>query len=140
MIPLPVGSLFVAISATTASRSRVMFAVIGAYFILVPFWAGFLPAPLTLGTILDTVASLLGVTISESTRELVGVLSPANAYFQITEEAYAGVIDQYEIFRQFEPESDALARQPWFTVSVLLGWATLVPLVSYLKFRNSELG
>lgn len=90
---LAISGIFVGISAMTASRSRAMFAVLAAYFVLVPFWAGFLPF-LSLQTVIDTVASTLGVTVSESTHELIHNLSPVNAYFQTTVEVYTGGYDQ----------------------------------------------
>ncbi|WP_440009429.1 ABC transporter permease [Halomicrococcus sp. SG-WS-1] len=136
---LTVTGIFVSLSATTASRSRAMFAVIGAYFVLVPFWFGFLPV-ISLDTVIDALTSTLGITLSESTRELVSVLSPATAYLQATEVVYAGVFDQYQILGTFHHESDRLARQSWFNVLVLGCWATVAPLLGYLKFRVSELG
>lgn len=132
--------IFVGISAMTGQRSRAMFAVIGAYFILVPFWYGFLPV-ISLNTILNGVSSTFGVTISESTRHLIRVLSPGTAYLRSTQVVYSGVFDQHEILiRSFKPSSDALSRKEWFSVLVLFGWATVAPLLGYLKFRVSELG
>lgn len=136
---LSIVGLFVGISATTAGRSRAMFAVFGTYFVLVPFWFGLLPV-LSVNTIVDTLASVLGVTVSESTRELITVLSPGTAYLQATEVVYSGVIREYEAFATFQPDSDALARQTWFSVAVMAGWAVVGPVVGYLKFRASELG
>lgn len=131
--------LFVGLSAMTAERSRAMFAVIGAYFLLVPFWTGLLPV-LSIDTIVDAVASVLNVTVSDSTRELISVLAPGTAYLQATEVVYSGVMDQYPAFRTFRPESDALAREAWFSVLVLICWAVFAPVLGYLKFRGSELG
>lgn len=137
---LAIAGLFVGISASTAERSRAMFAVIGTYFVLVPFWYGLLPV-LSVTTIVDTVASVLNVTVSESTRELIQMLAPGTAYLQATEMVYSGVLDNYEAFgRAFKPESDALARETWFAVAVLAGWAIVGPVVGYLKLRVSELG
>ncbi len=136
---LAISGIFVGISAMTASRSRAMTAVFGVYFVLVLFWAGFLPF-LSLQTMIDTVASTLGVTVSEPTRELIAGLSPVNAYFQATSEVYTGVYDQYEVLSITESGSDRLVRQTWFNFLVMVGWATVVPSVGYLKFRNSELG
>lgn len=91
---LAISGIFVGISAMTASRSRAMFAVLVVYFVLVVFWAGFLPF-LTLEAVIDTVASTLGVTVSQPTRDIIRGLSPTNAYFQITAEVYTG---EYEAF------------------------------------------
>src|SRR6056297_1041348 len=132
-------SVFVAISASTASRSRAMFGVFGSYFVLVPFMFGFLPV-LSLGTLVDAVSSLLGVTVSGETRELITMLSPATAYLQSTELVFRGVFDQYEAFGMFSPGSDNLARQAWFTVLVMLAWTVGAFGAGYAKFRASELG
>lgn len=131
--------IFLGLSAMMAGRSRAMFAVIGAYFLLVPFWFGLLPV-VNVGTIIDTLASVLNVTVSESTREMIQILSPGTAYLQATEVVYSGVMDQYPAFSTFHPESDFLARETWVSVLVLIGWALVGPLVGYLKFRGSELG
>jgi ABC-2 type transport system permease protein len=136
---LAISGTFVGISAMTASRSRAMFAVIVVYFVIVLFWAGFLPF-LSLQTVIDTVASTLGVSVSESTRELISMLSPTNAYFQTTEVVYTGVLGEYKAFSIIKPGNDRLARKTWFSVLVLFGWAIVVPVIGYLKFRISELG
>jgi ABC-2 type transport system permease protein len=131
---------FVAISATTSERSRAMFGVIGAYFVLVPFWSGLLPV-VSLPTIVDTVASTLDVTLSESTRYLIQSLSPTQSYFGLTEIVYTDVGDGYPVFADIGDEgSEMLADEEWFNALVLLCWATLVPVLGYLKFRASELG
>jgi ABC-2 type transport system permease protein len=136
---LSISGIFVGISAMTASRSRAMFSVLAAYFVLVVFWAGFLPF-LSLQTIIDAVVSTLSVTISDSTRNLIRGLSPVNAYFQTTTEVYTGVFNEYEAFSMTRSGSDRLVNRTWFNVLVMLGWATVVPLLGYLKFRMSELG
>lgn len=136
---LAISGIFVGISAMTARRSRAMFAVLAVYFVLVVFWVGFLPF-LSLQTMIDTVAATLGVTVSEPTRDLINVLSPVNAYFQITGEVYTGVLNEYQVLSTITPGSDRLARQTWFSILVMLGWATVVPLIGYVKFRVSELG
>ncbi|WP_257300772.1 ABC transporter permease [Haloarchaeobius sp. FL176] len=133
-------SIFVAISAAASSRSRAMFGALGAYFVFVVFWFGFFPV-INLGTILDTVESLLGVTVSENTRSYVQLLSPATAYLQSTEPVYSGVFDQYQSFQlNFQPESDKLHDQTWFAVLVMLAWSAVSLAVGYLSFRRSELG
>ena len=137
---LAISGLFVAVSATTARRSRAMFGVIGAYFVLVPFWSGLLPV-VSLPTIVDTVASTLGVTVSESTRYLIQVFSPTQSYFGLTEIVYTDVGGKYPVFADIGDEgSEMLADQEWFNALVLVCWATLAPLLGYLKFRASELG
>ncbi|PSQ26856.1 hypothetical protein BRD06_05715, partial [Halobacteriales archaeon QS_9_67_15] len=91
--------------------------------------------------ILDAVASLPGMSLSDSTRALIGALSPAGAYFNtLPELVWAGAPSQYEVFAQFEGTSDALAYKPWFNVLVMVGWAVFAPLVGYVRFRSAELG
>jgi ABC-2 type transport system permease protein len=130
---------FLAISASTASRSRAMFGVFGAYFLLSAFWVGPLPV-LNLGTALDAVASLPGITLSESTRSLVGALSPAGAYFNSTQLVWDGVLDNYEVFAQLRGLPDHLGLRPWFNVLMMGVWAVGAPLVGYLRLRSAELG
>ena len=139
LFALAMTGIFLALSAMTGSRSRAMFAVIAVYFLLVPFWFGFLPF-INLGTVLDAVASLPGISLSDSARDLLGVLSPATAYLQSTEFVYSGVMDQYPEFQQFDSGSSSLASNPLFTSAVLAGWAVIAPLVGYLRFRSAELG
>lgn len=136
---LSISGIFVGISAMTTSRSRAMFAVFAVYFILVLFWAGFMPF-LSLQTVVDTVATLLGVSVSEPTREFISGISPVNAYFQTTAEVYSGVSDQYKVLSMTESGGNRLIRQTWFCILVMVGWATVVPFIGYLKFRISELG
>lgn len=133
-------SVFVAISAAASSRSRAMFGALGAYFLFVVFWFGFFPV-INLGTIIDTVESLLGVTVADSTRSYVQLLSPATAFLQSTQPVYHGVYDQYQSFQMnFDPNSDALYDQTWFSVLVMLAWSAVSLAVGYLSFRRSELG
>ncbi|MFD1586609.1 ABC transporter permease [Halorientalis brevis] len=131
-------SIFLAISAATTSRARAMFGALGAYFVLVVFWFGFFPL-VNLQTVLDAVGSLLGTEISETTRDYLTVLSPGTAYLRATEPVYAGVMDQYDTFAQFE-DSGELYGQPWFTLLVMLGWTALSLAVGYRSFDRSELG
>lgn len=131
-------SMFVAISASTASRSRAMFGTLGLYFVLIVFWFGFLPL-LNLGTLLDTVESLLGVSVSEDARNYVAIFSPGTAYLQTCKAVFGGVLDQYESFRQFET-GDELYAQTWFTALVMLAWGVGSLAVGYVQFRRSELG
>lgn len=134
-----IAATFVGLSALTVRRSRAMVAVLGAYFVLAPFWTGFLPV-FRLTTLLDTIESVLGITVAESSRALIASLSPTAAYFGVTETVYAGVFDRYPVFGNFNPENELLAHEPWFTALVLIGWATIVPLAAFLVFRDSELG
>ncbi|MFC7142236.1 ABC transporter permease [Halosimplex aquaticum] len=140
LFALSMAGTFVAVSAAVASRSRAMIGVLGAYFVLSAFWVGPLPA-LNLGTALDAVASLPGVTIADSTRALVGSLSPAGAYFNtLPELVWADAPGRYEVFAQFEATPDFLAYEPWFNVAVLVAWTVGAPLAGYLRFRGAELG
>lgn len=133
-----VTGVFLGLSALTRSRSRAMFATIGAYFLLVVFGAGLVPV-LELGTVLDAVESLLGTTLDESARATVRNLSPANAYLHLTEPVYDGVADSYDrIDGQMTAIPDGLASALWFDALVLVGWGTLVPVAGYLGFARSE--
>lgn len=135
---LAITGLFVALSGLSKSRTRVMFAVLAVYFVLVPFWNSLIPV-VNLSLILDSVETLTGLTIGESARDLVQVLSPSVAYLQSTQVVYAGVFDQYETFDTFSPDSTALGNQPWFAVVVLAVWAVGAPLAGYASFRSREL-
>lgn len=140
LFALSMVGIFVAVSASVAARSRAMIGVLGAYFVLSAFWVGPLPV-LNLGTVLDAVASLPGVTIADSARALIGALSPAGAYFNtLPELVWADAPAQYEVFAQFDGTEDYLASEPWFNVLVLAGWAAVAPLAGYLRFRSAELG
>jgi ABC-2 type transport system permease protein len=132
--------VFVAVSAATATRSRAMLGVLGAYVLLSVFWLGLLPA-LNLETLLDAFTALTGVTFSESTRALIGALGPGGAFFNaLPGLVWPGVADQYEVFAQFRDVPDYLAYEPWFDAVVLAAWAVGAPLLGYLKFRSAELG
>ncbi|WP_123537234.1 ABC transporter permease [Halosimplex salinum] len=140
LFALSMVGIFVAISASVGSRSRAMMGVLAAYFVLSAFWIGPLPA-LNLDTVLDAVASLPGVTISDSTMALIGALSPAGAYFNtLPELVWAGAPGQYEALAQFDDAPDYLGYEPWFNVAVMAAWAVGAPLVGYLRFRSAELG
>lgn len=132
--------LFVGISALTASRSRAMLGVFAAYFLLVPFWFGFLPV-IGLPALLGTVADLLGTTISEETRFFVRSLSPATAYLLSTEVVYEGVVNSYDMIRgNFAGQPDKFYTELWFNAVVMLAWGAGSMLVGYFSFRRSELG
>lgn len=137
---LAIVGVFLAVSAWTATRSRAMFGVLGAYFVLAAFWSGFVPM-LNLATVLDAVASIPGVSIPDSTRALVGALSPSGAYFNLLPElVWADVIGEYDVFRQFQDVPDYLGYEPWVNVLSLLVWTVVAPLVGYLGLRRAELG
>jgi ABC-2 type transport system permease protein len=131
-------SMFVAVSASTASRSRAMFGALGLYFVLIVFWFGFLPL-LNVQTALDTVGGLLGVTISEDTRNYVAIFSPGTAYLQTSKAVFTGVLGEYEGFQQFATE-DELYAETWFTALVMLAWGVGSLAVGYVQFTRSELG
>lgn len=131
-------SLFVAVSASTKSRSRAMFGALGLYFVLIVFWFGFLPL-LNLSTLLNAVGDLLGVTITDETQSYVAVLSPGTAYLQTSKAAFGGVLDQYDAFQQFGTE-DELYAETWFTALIMLAWSVGSLAVGYLRFQRSELG
>ncbi len=130
--------LFVAISATTASRSRAMFTVIAAFFVLVPFWNGLLPV-LRLATLVDFAEGLLGVTVSEATRGTITALSPTGAFLALGEPVFAGAAEEYPAIEAVVGGT-GLGSEVWFNVAVLLGWATVPPALAYLVFRRAELG
>lgn len=130
--------LFVAVSASTAKRSRAMLGVFGLYFLFVPFWFQFFPV-VSLGTVVDAVASTLGVSLSETTRGTIFALSPATAYLDGTEVVYQGVI-QGDQTLMMNFEGDEFYNQLWFNALVMAAWGTLGLLVGFLKFRKSELG
>lgn len=140
LFALSVVGVFVTISATTRTRSRAMIGVFFAYFVLGPFWLGFIPV-IGLDTVVDAVTSALGVELAESTRQLVVGLSPSTAYLESTELVYSGVLERYDrIYGSFRPEEGYLAEQTWFAVLVMAAWAAVVPLLGYLRFRRAELG
>ncbi|WP_136717027.1 ABC transporter permease [Halorientalis salina] len=137
MYTLTFVSVFLAISAATTSRARAMFGALGAYFVLVVFWFGFFPL-VNLRTVLDAVGSLLGTELSETARGYLTMLSPGPAYLQSTELVYGGVLDQYDVFGQFE--GDEPYDQSWFALLVMVGWTAVSLAVGYLAFDRSELG
>lgn len=130
--------LFVAVSASTGKRSRAMLGVFGLYFLLVPFWFGFFPV-ISITNLIETVASLLGVTVSENARQYIITFSPATAYLRSTDLVYHGVAGNYDVFAQtFRGEE--LYDQPWFNVLEMLAWGVVGLVVGYVKFDRSELG
>jgi len=134
--------IYVGVSAVTASRSRAMLGVFGAYFVLVPFWFGFLPV-ISLTELLGTAADLLGVTLSQNTTQFVQSLSPATAYLYSTEVVYQSVLPNpaYQgMTATFTEVPDEIYREFWFNALVMFAWGAGSMLVGYLSFRRSELG
>lgn len=135
-------TIFVAISALSPNRSRAMVGVIGAYFILGPFWFGFLPV-VSLQVVLDTIASALGVTLSDSTSQAIQFSSPITAYLTGLKPVYHGVIDTGvypRIDQNYVANPDVFYAQPWYTYLTMVAWATVAFAVSYIRFRRAELG
>ena len=140
LFALAIAGVFVAVSASVTTRSRAMFGGFGAYFLLSAFGVGFLPV-LNLGTVLDAVASIPGVTVSDSARALIAALSPSGAYFNLLPDlVWADVLTEYDSFATFADRPDYLGYEPWFNLLVLGAWAVGAPLVGYLRFRSAELG
>lgn len=134
-------TIFVAISALSPTRSRAMVGVITAYFILGPFWFGFLPV-VSLQVVLDTIASTLGVSLSESTTQAIQFSSPITAYLTGLKPVYHGIIDAGvypRIDRNYAANPEFYA-QPWYTYLTMVAWATVAFAVSYIRFRRAELG
>jgi len=140
LFAVAIAGVFVALSASVTTRSRAMFGVFGAYFVLSAFWVGFLPV-LNLGTVLDAVASIPGVTVPESARAIIGSLSPAGAYFNLLPElVWSDVLTDYDVFAPIADQPEYLGYEAWFNLLVLGVWAVGAPLVGYLRFRSAELG
>ncbi|PSQ17555.1 hypothetical protein BRD00_07595 [Halobacteriales archaeon QS_8_69_26] len=139
LFAMAMAGTFVTVSAMTRTRSRAMIGVFGAYFVLGPFWLGFIPV-IGLDTVVDAITSALGVELAESTRQLIGVLSPSTAYLESTELIYTGVFERYRAISSIRSETDYLADRTWFAVLVMAAWATVVPLLGFLRFRSVEVG
>jgi ABC-2 type transport system permease protein len=133
--------IYVGISAVTASRSRAMLGVFGAYFLLVPFWFGFLPV-IGLPDLLRTIADVFGTTISEDTQSFIRALSPSTSYLFSTQIVYEGLFPTpYEALnQQVGNPPDKLYAKAWFNALVMFVWGAGSVLVGYLSFRRSELG
>lgn len=135
-------AIFVACSAVTSRRARAMFGVIGAYFLLGPFWFGFLPV-VSLQTVVDFLAGLVGATVSEETFNFIRFSSPTTAYLAGLEPVYDGVIGtgQYEqITANYGEPNDDLYEKTWYSLSVMVAWGVGSLLVGYARFRIAELG
>lgn len=135
--------IFVACSTLTSRRSRAMFGVIGLYFLLGPFWLGFLPV-VSLQTVVTTVADLFGATVSESTRGWITAASPTTAYLSGLEPVYDGVVGSGEyprVSRNYAVEgSRELYQENWFNYATMTAWGALALALSYARFRVAELG
>lgn len=135
-------AIFVACSTITSRRSRAMFGVIGLYFLLGPFWFGFLPV-VNLNTVVTTVADTLGVTVSATTFEYVRFSSPTTAYLAGLEPVYDGIIGSGEyprITESYTTESDELYTEVWFNYLTMTAWGAVALALSYARFRVAELG
>jgi ABC-2 type transport system permease protein len=135
--------IFVACSTLTSRRSRAMFGVIGLYFLLGPFWLGFLPV-VSLQTVVTTVADLFGATVSESARGWITAASPTTAYLSGLEPVYDGVVGSGEyprVSRNYAVEgSRELYQENWFNYATMTAWGALALALSYARFRVAELG
>jgi ABC-2 type transport system permease protein len=135
-------AIFVACSTITASRSRAMFGVITAYFLLGPFWFGFLPI-VNLTAVIETVADTLGASLSDTTLNYIRFSSPTTAYLAGLEPVYSGVIDPEtypRIAQNYAGDGDELYAKPWFNYLVMTAWGAIALGLSYLRFRVAELG
>ena len=136
-------AVFVACSTLTSRRSRAMFGVIGLYFLLGPFWLGFLPV-VSLETVVTFAADLLGTTLSEDARSYVRLASPTTAYLAGLEPVYDGVLGSGEYPRVTENyaggDTDALYAENWFNYLTMTAWDIGALAASYAKFRVAELG
>jgi ABC-2 type transport system permease protein len=136
-------AVFVACSTLTKKRSRAMFGVIGAYFLLGPFWLGFLPV-VSLNTVVTTIADVLGTSISDTTRGYITLASPTTAYLSGLEPVYDGVIGTGEyprITRRYAHEGGKeLYQENWFNYAIMTAWGVLALGLGYVRFRIAELG
>jgi len=135
-------AIFVALSALTSRRSRAMFGVIAAYFLLGPFWFGFLPV-VSLQTVVDTIADLLGTSVSETTFEYIRWSSPTTAYLSGLEPVYDGVIgtgEYAQIDANYGEQPDELYAENWYSWLVMAAWGSAALLLGYVRFRVAELG
>ena len=135
-------AIFVACSAFTSKRSRAMFGVIAAYFLLGPFWFGFLPV-VSLQAVVDTVADALGTSVSETTFGYIQFSSPTTAYLAGLEPVYDGVVGTGEygqIDLRYGGDGDELYAKPWFNYLTMAAWGAVALGLSYARFRVAELG
>jgi ABC-2 type transport system permease protein len=134
--------IFVACSTITSRRSRAMFGVIGAYFLLGPFWFGFLPV-VSLQSVVTTLADLVGAEVSETTFAYIQFSSPTTAYLSGLEPVYDGIVGTGEyprIDRNYQGSSDELYAETWYNWLTMAAWGTVTLVLSYARFRVAELG
>lgn len=135
-------AIFVACSTITSRRSRAMFGVIGLYFLLGPFWFGFLPV-VNLETVVTTIADTLGTTVSDTTFRYIQFSSPTTAYLAGLEPVYEGVIGTGEypqITQNYQAEGDELYTKNWYNWLTMTAWGAVALGLSYVRFRVAELG
>lgn len=131
--------LIVAVSASTEKRSRAMLGVLGLYFLFVPFWFGFLPV-ININTIIETVASLFGITLSETARGVITTISPAVAYLQSTEIVYQGLSLEKSSRVAQTFAGDEFYQTFWYNALVMVAWGVVGLLAGFFTFGRSELG
>nr|WP_240148939.1 ABC transporter permease subunit [Halorubellus sp. JP-L1] len=135
-------AIFVACSTVASRRSRAMFGVIGAYFLLGPFWLGFLPV-VSLSAVVTTIADLLGTTVADDTLGYIQMASPTTAYLSGLEPVYDGVVGTGEyprVTRNYAGNGEELYSENWYNYLVMTAWGTVALGLSYARFRVAELG
>jgi ABC-2 type transport system permease protein len=134
--------IFVACSTLTKRRSRAMFGVIFAYFVLGPFWFGFLPI-VSLETVITFIDDVIGTNLAETALNNITFSSPITAYLSGLEPVYEGVIGTGEygsIDQNYGGQADALYTKNWYSWLVMAAWGAVAIAVSYVRFRVAELG
>ncbi|MFB6227130.1 MAG: ABC transporter permease [Halobacteriales archaeon] len=134
--------IFVACSALTKRRSRAMFGVIFAYFVLGPFWFGFLPI-VSLETVITFIDDTINTNLAETALDNITFSSPITAYLAGLEPVYEGVIGtgEYEMIdSNYTGGSDHVWAQNWYNWLVMAAWGVIPLAVSYVRFRVAELG
>jgi len=135
-------AVFVGVSALTESRSRAMFGVIGLYFLLGPFWFGFLPI-VNLTAVVEFVADVAGTSVSDKTLDYIRFSSPTTAYLAGLEPVYEGVLDPEmypRVHGNYAGDAEGYYDENWYSYLVMVAWGTVVLGASYLRFRIAELG
>jgi ABC-2 type transport system permease protein len=134
--------IFVACSALTKRRSRAMFGVIFAYFVLGPFWFGFLPV-VSLEAVVTFIDDVIGTDLAATALDNITFSSPITAYLAGLEPVYEGVIGNGEypsIDRNYGGDGDQLYAKNWYSWLVMAAWGAIPLAVSYVRFRVAELG
>ena len=135
-------AIFVAISTLASKRSRAMFGVIGAFFLLGPFWFGILPV-VSLQSVVTNIADFLGLEPSQTTFNYVRFGSPATAYLAGLQPVFDGALDpeQYpRLTETYRSTSDELYAEAWYNYAIMTAWGALALGASYVRFRVAELG